>query len=91
MIRIRITGETSMPPRLGSNRTDRAQHRLGDAVEEVGDHRHHLVAGVDHVEGDQPGQHRGGDQEPDIDLEYQKNDIEDRAHEFLPVRKPGAK
>ena len=71
MIRIRITGEISMPPRLGSMRTDRPQQRLGNAVEEFADRRHDLVAGIDHVEGDQPGQHRRRDQEPDVDLQNQ--------------------
>ena len=86
MSRIRITGETSMPPRLGS--IERIGRSSGSVmpVQEVADHVHHLIAGVDHVEGDQPGQNGGGDQQPDIDLQDQQNDIEDRAHEYPPVR-----
>ena len=38
------------------------------AVEEVADHRDELVARVDHVEGDQPRQHRRRDQQPDVEV-----------------------
>src|ERR1700688_4299380 len=71
---------------IGHHRADRPQHRFGDAEQKITDHRHHLIAGVDHVEGYQPRQYRGGNQQPYIDLQYQQNDIEDRAHEYPPVR-----
>src|SRR5664279_2729519 len=67
-------------------RADRPQQRLGEPVQEVEQHRHHLIAGVDHIEGDQPGQNGGSDQHPDVDLQHQQNDIEDRTHENPPVR-----
>ena len=71
MIRIKITGEMSMPPRLGSNAPYRPQERFGNAVKEFADRRHDMVAGIDHIEGNQPGQHGRRDQEPDVDLQNQ--------------------
>src|SRR5450830_276807 len=37
---------------IRQHRADRPQYRLGDAEEELAQHRHHLIAGVDHAEGD---------------------------------------
>ena len=39
-----------------------------------------LVARVDHIEGDQPRQHRRRDQQPDIEVENEQDDVEKRAH-----------
>ena len=62
------------------DRADRPQHRLGDLPEEIAHHMDELVPRVDHVEGDQPRQDRGGDQEPDVKVEDDQDDGEDGAH-----------
>ncbi len=41
--------------------------RLGHPVEEIADRIDDRVAGVDDVEHHQPGQHRRGDQNPDVE------------------------
>src|SRR3974390_1714907 len=69
---------------IGQHRADRPPHRLRDAIQEVPHHVRHLIAGVDHVEGHQPGKHRGRDQEPNINLQNQQNDIENCAHDVRP-------
>ena len=38
--------------------------------------RDDLVARVDHIERNQPRQHRRRDQQPDVNLQYQQNDVE---------------
>src|SRR6185312_729618 len=48
---------------------DRAQRRLGRAIEEVEDHRHWPAIGVEDVERDQPARHRLDDDQPPIDIE----------------------
>src|SRR5579884_3747940 len=57
-----------------------AQQWLGDPVQKLADHVHRLIARVDDVERDQPRQYRGGDQQPDVNLQYEQNDVENRAH-----------
>jgi len=49
--KMRITGDTSMPPRW-QQCTYRPQHRLGNAKQELSDGRYDLIMGIDHVEGD---------------------------------------
>ena len=80
MIRIRITGEMSMPPRLGMIERIGRKQRLGDPPQEFADHRHELVARIHDVERDQPGQDRRGDQQPDVELQGDQDDVEKRAH-----------
>ena len=53
----------------------------GERIEHFADHRHDTVIGADHAESDQPGHHRGGKQNPDIDLEQE---IDDELHRPLP-------
>ena len=67
--RIRMIGETSMPPRFGRMR------RIGRSTGSVtrrGSRRaaHHVVARVHDVEGDEPAQDRGGDEQPDIERDH---------------------
>ena len=50
---------------------DRLQQRLGDAVEEIGNDRHRLVAGTDHVEHDEPAQDRCREQDVHVKFEKQ--------------------
>ena len=49
---------------------------------ELRDRRDELVAGIHHVEGDQPGQDRGGDQQPDVEIEHDDDDVENGTHGF---------
>src|SRR5262249_61124015 len=65
---------------IGHEVADRPQRRLGDAKEKVADHADDRVADVHHVERDQPGEDRGGDEDPDIELEGEINDEEEGAH-----------
>ena len=71
---IRITGEMSMPPRLG--RIERIGRSSGSVIliEEIADRRDELMAGIDHIERHQPGQHRARDQQPDIELQMTRID-----------------
>jgi hypothetical protein len=57
---------------------DRLQQRLGDAVEEIVNDRHRLVAGTDHVEHDQPAQDRCRDE--DVHVKFEKQVDEPRTH-----------
>src|SRR5438552_10138377 len=65
---------------VGHHVADRAQRRLGDAKEELTDTVDERVAGVHHIERNQPRQDRGGDQQPDIELQGEQDDIENGAH-----------
>src|SRR5205814_1602189 len=68
------------PAQIGQKVADRAQHRLGDAIEELGHPGDERVARVDDVEGDQPGEDRRRDDDPNVDIEGDQNDVEERAH-----------
>ena len=66
MIKNRMTGEISMPPRFGS------RLRIGRSAGSVCGREIHrpadeLISRVDHVEGHQPGQDRRRDQDPNVD------------------------
>src|SRR3990172_210409 len=65
---------------IGHEPADRPERRLGDPKKELAGHSHHLVARVDDVEGDEPGQHGSRNQKPDIKLQCEKYDIEKGAH-----------
>ena len=74
-----MTGDMSIPPRLGM------RLRIGRSTGSVmryrksADRRDEPVARIDHVEGDQPGQHRRGDQQLDIELQGKTMTIRGRA------------
>ena len=79
----RMIGEMSMPPSVGQKIADRPQQRLGQRQEQVPDRADEIVADVDDVEGDQPGQHRAGDDDELVEVEGFDDDIEDGAHQFF--------
>src|ERR1700704_276958 len=62
---------------IGQHGADRTQHRLGYAVKEIPDHRHELVARIDHVEGDQPRQYRRRDDDIDVKVQHDEDDVEE--------------
>ena len=81
MISSRITGEMSRPPRLGSTRRIGRKTRFRHRVQRVPDRAHEILTDVQDVEGDQPGHHRDGDDDPLEQIERKKNDVENGAHE----------
>ena len=80
MIKNKMTGEMSMPPRFGS------MLRIGRStgsvmrIEKIADHRDDLVPRVHHVEGDQPGKDRHRDHDPDVELQGEIDDEKKCAH-----------
>ena len=56
----------------------RAQDRLGELVHRVTDHPHELIVGVDDVEGDQPAQDHRGNHHPQIQVEGDADDLQER-------------
>ena len=69
---------------IGHQSADRSQRRLGDAVKEIADHADRRIADVDHAECDQPGEYRRSDQDPDVELQGEIDDEEERVHD--PIR-----
>src|ERR1700734_2728202 len=59
---------------------NRAERRLGYAIEKIADHRHDLVARIDLVEGDEPGEERHRNHNPHIERESDIDDFEESAH-----------
>jgi len=56
------------------NLADRAQRRLGDAIEKIDHHVHKLVGGVDDVKRDQPAQDRPDNDHPNIEVNSNDRD-----------------
>ena len=75
-----MIGEMSRPPRLGMIERIGASTGSVIRIQELRHRRHELVARVDDVEGDQPGQDRRGNQQPDIEIENDENDVENGTH-----------
>jgi hypothetical protein len=69
-----ISGEKSMPPRFGRIL------RLGELVQDTGDHSDDVVAHIDHVERDQPRQDHRRDDDVHVHVEQNQDDVENRAH-----------
>jgi len=69
-----------MPPRLGMRR--RIGRKAGSLmrIKEICDHSHELVPRVDHVEGDQPGHHHGGEHQVEVEPQGLIEDDEQGAH-----------
>ena len=65
---------------IGQHVADRAQRRVGDAIEKIADHRDDVVARVHHVESDEPGEDRHRDHNPDVDGESDIDDFKKSAH-----------
>jgi len=76
---------------VGQDAPDRPQRRIGDAEEEGERGEDVLVAHVDHVEGREPAQKRGGDEEPDVDREDRVDQVGERVHaRSSPLERPSA-
>src|SRR5690348_9149721 len=64
------------PAEVRKNAADRPQRRLGHAVEEIAQEVDEAVAGVDHVERDQPAQDDPDDEDPLV--ERKKSDDQEQ-------------
>src|SRR5579862_2187539 len=60
--------------------TDRAQRRLGEAIEQFGDHAHNRIARVDDIESNQPAQDRHGDDDIDINRKQIRDELQKLDH-----------
>src|SRR5947209_11407959 len=65
---------------IRQERPDRAQRRLGYAIEKIADDRDAAVVPVDHAKGQQPAQHRLRDQEPNVYVDQRIDEPEQRSH-----------
>src|SRR5665809_51662 len=61
---------------FGEARVDQAEEHVGDRVDEA-------VLRVDHVEGDQPAQDGAGDDHPDIEVDDENDESDQRYHQDL--------
>src|SRR5437764_4659787 len=75
---------------IRQERPDRAQRRLGYAIEKIADDRNAAVVAVDHAKGQQPAQHRLRDQQPNVDVDQRIDEPDQPSHTANP-RPPTAR
>src|SRR5262249_39210203 len=54
---------------------DRAQRRLGEAIEQFGDHVHDRISRIDDIERDQPAQDRHGNKKIDVNCKQIRDEL----------------
>ena len=69
-----------MPPVLGRKRRIGRRDRLGQRRQRAPHRAHDVVAGVDDVEGDQPGHDRRDDDDQLVEIEGENDDVEYGPH-----------
>jgi hypothetical protein len=70
--------------KVGQHITNRTQYRFGQPVEEFGKHVYDLIARVYDVECDQPAQYRHSDDDPHVNGEHVRDELQKLEHSLAP-------